>query len=99
MVTRREFLAAATLFTRTPVAPVIVPVRIVIDTRANWTWRQIGGFWSGIWPEAVADFSRCAIRLESTTAIGQVERPPSRQPIVSGMLPGVLNLVVTDRIP
>jgi hypothetical protein len=99
MLTRRRFLALAAAFARSPVQPLVVPVRIVIDTKANWTWKQIGGFWNSIWPEAVATFSRCGIRIESITAIGQVERPPSRQPIISGLATGVINLVVTGHIP
>jgi hypothetical protein len=100
MISRREFFALATAFARTPApAPLVIPVRIVIDTKANWTSRQIGRFWSSIWPEAVADFARGGVRLESTTGTGQVERPPFRQPVISGLERGALNLVVTDRIP
>src|SRR5690349_14106617 len=99
MTTRREFLAPAAGVARAPVQPLAVPVRIDVDTKARWTWKQIGGFWSGLWPEAVGDFARCGIRLESTTGTGQVERPPFRQPIISGLVPRAVNLVVTDRIP
>src|SRR5215472_6202406 len=99
MTTRREFLFLPAAFARPAVQPLSVPVRLVIDTNANWTWKQIGNFWRGIWPEAIAGFSRCGLRLESTTGIGQVERPPHRQPVINGLIPGVLNLVVTDHIP
>jgi hypothetical protein len=99
-LTRREFLALAAVFSRSSAPPpLVIPVRIVIDTKANWSWRQIGRFWSSMWPEAVADFARCGIRLESTTATGQVERPPHRQPIVTGLERSALNLVVTHLIP
>jgi hypothetical protein len=99
MSTRREFLSLPLAFARPPAQPLTVPIHIVIDTNANWTWKQIGSFWRTIWPEAIAEFSRCGIRLESTTGTGQVERPPHRQPVVTGLVPGTLNLVVTDHIP
>ena len=91
MTTLRDFLFLPAALTRAAAQPLTVPIRIVIDTGANWTWNQIGNFWRGIWPEAVTDFSRCGIRLESTTGIGQVERPPHRQPIVTGLSPAALN--------
>jgi hypothetical protein len=99
MFTRRQFLGLTAAFARRPTPPLVLPVRIVIDTKADWSPRQIGNFWWGIWPQAVADFARGGIRIESTTVTGEVERPAFRQPIVSGLALGVLNLVVTSRIP
>jgi hypothetical protein len=98
-MTRRQFLALPAVFSRSASTPITVPVRIVIDTKARWTPRQIGRFWSVIWPEAVIDFARCGIRLENSNGTGEVERPPFRQPVLSGLIAGALNLVVTDRIP
>jgi hypothetical protein len=99
-ISRRDFLSLAVAFARRPAPPpLIIPVRIVIDTKAHWTSKQIGRFWSTIWPEAVTAFGRCGIRLENSTGTGEVERPPFRQPIISGLIPAALNLVVTDRIP
>jgi hypothetical protein len=96
---RREFLAMSIAFARSASAPLTIPVRIVIDTKAQWTPKEIGRFWSVLWPEAVADFARGGIRLENANGTGQVERPPFRQPVISGLVPAALNLVVTDRIP
>jgi hypothetical protein len=98
-ISRRELLGSVAAFVRVPQQPVTIPVRIVIDTKAKWNYRQIGGFWSGMWPEAVADFARGGVRLASTTATGEVERPAFREPVISGLDRGALNLVVTDLIP
>jgi hypothetical protein len=98
-ISRREVLGLTAAFVRAPQQPVAIPVRIVIDTKAKWSYRQIGNFWSGMWPQAVADFARGGVRLESTTATGEVERPAFREPVLSGLDRGALNLVVTDLIP
>lgn len=85
----------------TPAAdsPVIVPVHRVIDSRANFTPEQLAHFDSGIWAEAVRDFAGCGIRLEVSEGKGQIRRSPGDRPIFEGVRRGVVNLVVTERIP
>jgi hypothetical protein len=101
-VTRREFLSIwpSALAARVgPIAPVIVPVRAIVDTRVNWHLDLLRRFWWRIWPDAVRSFGRCGIQLQATEGHGDVARPPGREPIVSGLDPHSLNLVLTNRIP
>ena len=110
-MTRRNFIwtgaaAAAGLSvwlrsstTAAAVSPLIVPVHRIIDTRANCTSEQVARFESNIWTQAVRDFERCGIRLETTEAKGQIRRSPADRPIFEGLQRGVINLVVTARIP
>jgi hypothetical protein len=100
-MTRREFfsLAAAAVVPAISQTPLIVPVHLIMDGRVKWRPNQLRRFWSSMWPEAVRDFGRCGIRLESTLRTGEVERPPGREPIVTGLDPGVINLVITNQIP
>jgi hypothetical protein len=100
-MTRREFLAvvpaAAVIANRQ--APVIVPVNLIQDSQVKWRPEQLGRFWWRIWPQAAGDLGRCGIRLQTTWGAGAVGRPPFRQPVVTGVERGEINLVVTDRIP
>ncbi len=100
-MTRREFfsLAAAAVVPAISQTPLIVPVHLIMDGRVKWRPNQLRRFWSSMWPEAVRDFGRCGIRLESTLRTGEVERPPGREPIVTGLDPGAINLIVTNQIP
>src|SRR4051794_32480438 len=98
-MTRRGFLSVLPVaFVRAP-AVVVVPVHIVQDADAKITPRQFQYFWWSVWPEAVREFGRCGIRLDAKLTAGSVWRPPSREPVVLGLEHGVLNLVITDRIP
>ena len=76
-----------------------VPVRQVFDGRAKCTAEQLQRFATSIWPEAVRDFKRCGIQLESTEVRGEVRRSPAGRPIFVGLANRVINLVVTDSIP
>jgi hypothetical protein len=100
-VTRRAFIpvASAAIAPSPSQGPLLVPVRLVIDTDAQWSPAQIQNFWSHIWPEAVRDLNRCGVRLQPTVQTGRVERPPHREPVVTGLERGVINLALTDRIP
>jgi hypothetical protein len=100
-MTRREFfsLAAAAVVPAVSQTPLIVPVHLVMDGRAKWSPDQLRRFWSSIWPEAVRDFARCGIRLASSLRAGEVERPPGREPVVTGLDAGAINLVITNQIP
>jgi hypothetical protein len=96
-MTRRQFFLAPIL-SPSP-APLPVPVHLITDAQASWRPGQLRGFWSCIWPEAARDFGRCGIRLASSPHPGEVWRRPGCEPVVTGLEPGVVNLVVTDRIP
>jgi hypothetical protein len=70
-----------------------------MDGRVKWRPNQLRRFWSSMWPEAVRDFGRCGIRLESSFQAGEVWRPPGREPVITGLDPGAINLIVTNQIP
>jgi hypothetical protein len=100
-MTRREIwwtpfaLAAAV----TPPTPLAVPVHHVLDGKAQLSPEQIRYFWSRLWPEACRDFARCGIRFESSVKTAGIWRPSGREPVIYGLDRGVINLVITDRIP
>ena len=100
-MTRREFasLAAAIAAAAPTAPPLAIPVHVVIDSKANLSPRQIDRFWYLLWPEAWRDLARGGIRLQNTSAPGVVERPPFREPVISGLDAASLNVVVTSRIP
>jgi len=101
-MTRREFYwaaSAAALVPSVAQAPLVVPIHVVLDSRAKWRPEQIGRFWSRIWPEAVPNFGSCGIRLESSVRTGEIRRSPADNPIFIGVVSGAVNMVVTDHIP
>ena len=99
-MTRREFFSIAAAGVPGPAPrPLSVPIHHVLDRGAKWRPEQIGAFWSRLWPQAVHDFGSCGIRLETSLKTGDVWRPPGREPVISGLDPGVVNFVITDRIP
>jgi hypothetical protein len=70
-----------------------------MDARAQCPREQLRHFWSGIWPEAVWNFSRGGIGLQTSDGPGEVRRSPGDKPIFIGLRRGVINLVLTDHIP
>ena len=98
-MTRRELLLTAVgSVSRASESPVIVPLLLIIDRRARLRSDSINGFWSHIWPEALRDFARCGIQIQTRSVSGEVRRSPSGQPEFIGLEPGVINFVVTDHI-
>jgi hypothetical protein len=100
-MTRRDFiwtLAAAASPSSAP-ARLLVPVHRIMDSRAQCPLEQLHQFWSSIWPEAVRNFSRGGIGLQTTDGPGEVRRSPGDTPIFVGLRRGVINLVLTDHIP
>ncbi|SPE41221.1 conserved hypothetical protein [Candidatus Sulfopaludibacter sp. SbA3] len=78
---------------------MIVPVNLVLDGQVKWRPRQLDEFQRGIWAAAVRDFAGCGVQIEGTWKAGGVQRPPGREPVISGLERGVLNVVITNRIP
>jgi hypothetical protein len=100
-VTRRHFVwtaAAAAIGSSAP-ARLLVPVHRVMDGRAQCPPEQLHRFWASIWPEAVRDFSRGGIELQTSDGPGEVRRSPGDKPIFIGLRHGVINLVLTSHIP
>ena len=100
-MTRRAFLGAVAAATAGASAEpaLIVPVHRVTDTRARCTPEQFRRFSSSIWPEAVRDFSRSGIQLQTSETKGEIRRSPGDRPIFVGLTRGAINVVLTDRIP
>jgi hypothetical protein len=101
-MTRREFIATAAAAAAAPPASpgqLRVPVHQVTNTRADLTPEQLRRFSSSIWPEAVRDFGRCGVEIQSSQSSGEIGRSPGARPVFKGLKRGVINLVVTDRIP
>lgn len=97
---RREFLVAAVFAARrAAAAPVVVPVRRVIDARAQCAPETLRNFWSTVWLEALVELGRGGIRLEVEDGPGEMRRTAGGQPLFLGLRRGVLNLVLTDYIP
>lgn len=80
-------------------APLIVPVQLIMDSRAKSSAEQLQQFTSLIWPEAVRDFLLCGIQLQVRQGKGEVGRAASSRPVFKGLERGVINVVVTDYIP
>jgi hypothetical protein len=97
VLTRREFLAMIPL--ATPQSPLIIPVNLVLDRQVKLRPEQLGYFWSSIWPQAVRDLESCGIDLQTSVRTAGVERPPGREPILTGLEPSVINFVITDQLP
>lgn len=101
-MTRRQFIVTAAAVAAAPSVasgPLIVPVHQVTNTRADLTPEQLRRFSPSMWPEAVRDFRRCGIELQSSESTGEIGRSPGARPVFKGLKRGVINLVVTDRIP
>ena len=56
-------------------------------------------FWWSIWPEAVRDFGLGGIALQTTDGPGEVRRTAADNPFFVGLRRGVINLVLTARLP
>src|SRR5947199_1245361 len=97
--TRREFLKAAPAILAAPSARLIVPIHRVMDLHPQCPPEDIRRFWSAIWPEAVRDFSRGGIDLQTTDGPGDIRHTAGDKPIFLGLRRGVLNLVLTGHIP
>lgn len=70
-----------------------------MDSRAHCTPVQLRHFWSSIWPEAFKTFHYGGIELQTSDGPGEVRRSAGDNPIFIGLRRGVINLVLTDRLP
>jgi hypothetical protein len=100
-MTRRIFLCSAALAggMRAAELPLILPLRCVMDSRAQCTPEQLRTFWWKIWPEAIREFHRGGIQFQVSDAIGEIRRSPAGRPIFKGLERGTINLLITDHIP
>lgn len=79
--------------------PVRVPVYLLVDKRAKLAPELLQNFSAKIWPQAVEDFRRCGIQIQSGQGVGEVKRAPSGRPVFTGLAYGVINFVLTGVIP
>ena len=101
-MTRRvllQLLPAVALPTPAATAPLTLPIHHILDRNAKCRAHHVRNFWDSIWPQAAGDLFHCGVGISLTSVEGEVARPPSRQPVITGLRPGALNFVVTDRIP
>jgi hypothetical protein len=98
--TRRALLGLlpATVISAASPSLLDVPVDIVLDADAKLSDYSLRRFWS-LWAEAVRDFGWCGIRFVTRVRTGGMWRPSHRQPVISALGEGVLNVVVTNTIP
>jgi hypothetical protein len=72
-------------------------VRQVTDPQcADWL---LDRFVNEIWPEALRDFSRCGVTLNASAQTGDIRRSPSGRPVFTQLGRGVINVVLTERVP
>ncbi|MGA7240410.1 MAG: hypothetical protein WBY44_32295 [Bryobacteraceae bacterium] len=98
-MTRRDFLWAAAALPSARPAQVTVPVHRIVDAKARFPRGSLERFWSSIWPEAVIDLGRGGIALQTTDGPGEVGHTAADRPLFTGLRRGVLNLVLSDRLP
>jgi hypothetical protein len=102
IISRRTLVSmapAAYVAASEPEAPLTIALNHVLDLRAKLRPEQLHRFRSYIWPEAVRDFEHCGIRLQTTFKTGEIRRSPSGAPLFTGLDYGVVNFVITGRIP
>jgi hypothetical protein len=98
-MTRRDFLyATAALPPATP-TQVTVPIHRIVDAKARFPAGSLQRFWHSIWPEAVTDFGRGSITLQTSDGPGEVGHTAADRVFFNGLRRGVLNLVLTDSLP
>jgi hypothetical protein len=101
-MTRREFMfttSFAALASTPSGASLVIPVHQVLDARSKHTPQQLHRFLWSIWYEAARDFQRCGIHLQTTKGGGEVKRSPADRPIIIGLDPAAINVVLTDHLP
>ena len=97
-MTRREFAASFAALTSARDA-VPVPVHRIVDNKARFAPGAVDRFWHSIWPEAVRDFGRGGIVLQTTDGPGAVGHTAGDRVFFVGLRRDALNLIVTDTLP
>lgn len=98
-MTRRTLVALVAAAAGAADGVIVLPVRVLRDSRARFAAGAFERFADEIWPEAVRDFARAGVRIETVWATGEMGRAPSDRPVFKGLAPGVLNVVLTGEIP
>jgi hypothetical protein len=98
-MTRRDFMGIAAAVSPRASTLLAVPVHRITDARAQFPPGALQHFWSSIWPEAVRNFAGGGIQLQATDGPGEVQHTAADRPIFTGLRRGVINLILTDRLP
>lgn len=96
LMTRRAFAAIAAAL---PSSAIKIPIHRIVDVKARFVPGALEHFWSSIWPEAVRDFGRGGIELQTTDGPGEITHTAADRALFSGLQRGALNLVLTDTLP
>lgn len=78
---------------------LIVPVRRILDASARIPPAALRRFDESVWQQAIDTFASCDIFVRTVPKAGDIWRPPFREPVISGLERGAVNVVITDRIP
>lgn len=78
---------------------VTLPLRQIVDASAKLSPARLRGFEADIWGQAERGFASCGVRFERTAHPGDIWRPPGREPVITGLAHGALNMVVTGKVP
>jgi len=102
-MTRRDLIQVAALWASTPDAPAPSPLEIplhrVTDKHARSTPEQRRNFFADVWHPAIRCFARGGITFRISDSEGEVLKHPSGRPSFRALQRGVINVVLTDRIP
>jgi hypothetical protein len=71
----------------------------MVDTRAGFTPLELSHFSGSVWSEAVRDFARSGVALQTRQAEGEIRRSPGGSPMFAGLDRGAVNIVLTRHIP
>jgi hypothetical protein len=102
LISRRAFCACALCTSWSDAAtPAVqgIPVRLIWDRRATSSSDKRRRFLDDVWREAVRDFERAGVQLRPAQAVGEIRQSPGGQPVLIGLEHGVVNMVLTDRVP
>jgi hypothetical protein len=99
LITRRDFIGIAAAISPRASGPLAIPVHRITDAKAQFPAGALQHFWSSVWPEAARNFANGGIQLQTTDGPGAVQHTAADRPIFTGLRRGVINLVLTDRLP
>jgi hypothetical protein len=98
-MTRRQLLHTAAIL-RAPSEPGLeIPLHRLLDKNAKCSPAQIKAFFSKVWDEAIRNFAQGSITFRIAGSSGEVLKHPSGQPRFKNLQHGIINVVLTDRVP
>jgi hypothetical protein len=77
---------------------VVIPVRIILDSRLGGS-TLVERVWKPVWTETLRDLRRGGMHVQTGSGAGEVKRTASGSPVFTGLVHGVVNVVVTHRMP